>query len=258
MLENASRHRSRSPSWSPPARSAPYWAVVSGRSRWRSWPPPSASPRRPAWLVFAFSPSNDLAVAAGGLTACALAEVATLYLARARRRTHDADALLDRARARIAPRDRRRDGGVHRGAAALARPGPRRLDVTPRRGGAPGRRGAPAGPCRPASARPGTSSPTCWPRQSNASNSGCAPGLPTSSEPEQNLETRAPRADHRQRAVLAEAEARVHGRGRGARLDLEEQRASVLRMREELERAAQAALSEALEELEAHTPSAAA
>jgi len=70
---------------------------------------------------------------------------------------------------------------------------------------------------------------------------------------QQNLETELRRLEQRHKQLIAEAEARIDADASELVTTSDEQRASVLRLREELERAAQQAVAEALEELEAHT-----
>jgi len=70
---------------------------------------------------------------------------------------------------------------------------------------------------------------------------------------QQNLETEFRRLEQRQKQLIAEAEARIETEASELVTTSDEQRASVLRLREELERSAQQAVAEALEELEAHT-----
>jgi len=70
---------------------------------------------------------------------------------------------------------------------------------------------------------------------------------------QQNLETELRRLEQRQKLLIAEAEVRIETEASELVTTSDEQRASVLRLREELERSAQQAVAEALEELEAHT-----
>ncbi len=70
---------------------------------------------------------------------------------------------------------------------------------------------------------------------------------------QQNLEAQVRKLEQRQQQLIAEAETRIDAEAAELVSASEEQRASVLRLREELERSAQAAVAEALEELEAHT-----
>lgn len=70
---------------------------------------------------------------------------------------------------------------------------------------------------------------------------------------QQTLEAELRRLENRQGQLISEAEARIEAEAAELVATSDEQRASVLRLREELERSAQAAVSEALEELEAHT-----
>jgi hypothetical protein len=70
---------------------------------------------------------------------------------------------------------------------------------------------------------------------------------------QQSLETDLRRLEQRQQQLIADAEARIEAEASELISTSDEQRASVLRLREELERSAQSAVSEALEELEAHT-----
>jgi hypothetical protein len=68
-----------------------------------------------------------------------------------------------------------------------------------------------------------------------------------------SLETDLRRLEQRQKQLIADAEARIEAEASELVTTSDEQRASVVRLREELERSAQSAVSEALEELEAHT-----
>ena len=70
---------------------------------------------------------------------------------------------------------------------------------------------------------------------------------------QQNLEVQVRKLEQRQQQLIAEAETRIETEAAELVSTSEAQRASVLRLREELERSAQAAVAEALEELEAHT-----
>ena len=70
---------------------------------------------------------------------------------------------------------------------------------------------------------------------------------------QQSLETDLRRLEQRQKQLIADAEARIEAEASELVTTSDEQRASVVRLREELERSAQSAVSEALEELEAHT-----
>ena len=70
---------------------------------------------------------------------------------------------------------------------------------------------------------------------------------------QQALETELRGLEQRQKQLIAEAETRIEAEASELVATSDEQRASVLRLREELERAAQQAVAEALEELEAHT-----
>ena len=70
---------------------------------------------------------------------------------------------------------------------------------------------------------------------------------------QQNLETELRRLEQRQKQLIAEAEARIETEASALVTTSDEQRASVLRLREELERSAQQAVAGALDELEAHT-----
>ena len=70
---------------------------------------------------------------------------------------------------------------------------------------------------------------------------------------QQSLETDLRRLEQRQKQLIADAEARIEAEASELVATSDEQRASVVRLREELERSAQSAVSEALEELEAHT-----
>ena len=53
------------------------------------------------WVVFAFNPEQEIALAATGLVAAAVAEAGATLLARAVRRARAADAVLDQARAEV-------------------------------------------------------------------------------------------------------------------------------------------------------------
>jgi hypothetical protein len=70
---------------------------------------------------------------------------------------------------------------------------------------------------------------------------------------QQNLEAELRKLEQRQKQLIAEAESRIEAEASELVTTSDEQRASVLRLREELERSAQQAVAGALEELEAHT-----
>ena len=70
---------------------------------------------------------------------------------------------------------------------------------------------------------------------------------------QQSLETDLRRLEQRQKQLIADAETRIEAEASELVATSDEQRASVVRLREELERSAQSAVSEALEEIEAHT-----
>ena len=67
------------------------------------------------------------------------------------------------------------------------------------------------------------------------------------------LEAQLGKLEQRQKQLIAEAEARIEAEAAELVTTSETQRASVLRLREDLERSAQAAVAEALDELQAHT-----
>nr|MBA2461975.1 hypothetical protein [Actinomycetota bacterium] len=54
-----------------------------------------------AWIVFAFRPEREIALAATGLLATALAQTGAAFLAREMRRARQDDALLERARTHV-------------------------------------------------------------------------------------------------------------------------------------------------------------
>src|SRR4051812_30768723 len=54
-----------------------------------------------AWVVFAFEPETGVAIAAAGITVCALLAVGSLLLVQAARRSRRLDTELDRAQARL-------------------------------------------------------------------------------------------------------------------------------------------------------------
>jgi hypothetical protein len=70
---------------------------------------------------------------------------------------------------------------------------------------------------------------------------------------QQGLGTQLARLEQRQRQLIGEAEARIEAEADELVTTSDTQRATVIRLREELERSAQAAVAEALDELETHT-----
>ena len=70
---------------------------------------------------------------------------------------------------------------------------------------------------------------------------------------QRHLETQLARLQQQQKQALQEVEARIEAEAAELGSTAEEQRKAVFRLREELERAASAAVAEALDELEAHT-----
>jgi hypothetical protein len=70
---------------------------------------------------------------------------------------------------------------------------------------------------------------------------------------QRHLEAQLARLDQRQRQAIAQVEARIEAEAAELGSTADEQRATILRLREELERAAGAAVGEALDELESQT-----
>ena len=189
------------------------------------------------------------------LTLAILAFVlAIAALALARRRPPDRPQRgAESARGARRGADRRERRGAE--GAAGADCAPTRSRASPRTSG--GSRTSAARSWRSESARQGSSSQRRWPRPSAASTSVCAAGRDDLDRSQQTLETELRKLEQRQKQLIAEAEARIEAEASELVATSDEQRASVLRLREELERAAQQAVAEALEELEAHTTRAA-
>ena len=97
---------------------------------------------------------------------------------------------------------------------------------------------------------------TRWSRSSRArsagSTSGCA-ASPRTSSAQRQLEAQLARLEQRYRSALTEVATRLESEADELGSTADEQRKTVLRLREELERAAGQAVTEALDELEAQT-----
>ena len=204
------------------------------------------------WVVFAFRPERDVAVAATGLLAVAIAEAGATLLARAMRRARTADDLLDQARADVR-------GVIEAEQAAnleelqrwatRARADSISLLAEEERRLAEERRKALVERERAAGAELDDALAAVEQRVDERLRAWSD----DVDRAQQGLAGHVTRLEQHQRQLIAEAEARIEAEAAELVSTSDEQRASVLRLREELERSAQAAVAEALGELEAHT-----
>ena len=204
------------------------------------------------WVAFGFQSERDIAVLAGALSAAALAEASTVLLARAILRARADESALARARETI---DRmvleetdqitadlqRWLARVRADSISLLAEEERRLGEE-RRAGLVDREARVAAELADALA--------AVERRVEDRLRGWSDDLDRA---QQGLGTQLTRLEQRQRQLIGEAEARIEAEAAELVTTSEAQRATVLRLREELERSAQAAVAEALDELETHT-----
>ena len=205
-----------------------------------------------AWAGVALEPTRDLAISAGGLTVAALVEVAGSFLARSLARLRREDEAIERARLRLhsfleqevserGDELTRRLARLRADSISLLQEEERRLAEERRQ--------------------------SLVEREQERADELAARLADTERRVEERLRgwsddlDRAQRGlaeqlagvEQRQRQLIAEAEARIEAEATQLTDTSDEQRASVLRLREELARSAQTAVAETLDELQAHT-----
>ncbi len=204
------------------------------------------------WIVFALRPERDIAVAAAGLLAVAIAEAGAVTLARATRRLRTDEATFARARETIdrmiAEETEQVSADLQRWVArvradslSLLADEERRI-AEERRGELVEREQHVAAELADALA--------VVERRVDERVRGWSDDLDRA---QQTLGTQLERLEQRQRQLIGEAETRIEAEAADLFTTSEAQRVSVTRLREELEQSAQAAVAEALDELEAHT-----
>ncbi len=205
-----------------------------------------------AWIAFAFRPEREIAVAAAGLLVAAIAEAGATLLAGAARRARTEEATFAQARETIdrmiAEETEQVSADLQRWIARVRADSLSLLAEEERRV-AEARRGelvereqhvaAELADALAAVERRVDERLRAWSDDLDRA--------------QQALGTQLERLEQRQRQLIGDAEARIEAEAADLFTTSEAQRASVLRLREELEQAAQAAVAEALDELEAHT-----
>ena len=205
-----------------------------------------------AWVVFGLQPRRENAIAAAGLTVAALAEAAAAALARATRRARADESALVRARETIdrmiAEETEQVSADLHRWLARARADSISLLTEEERRLGEERRAELGEREARVASQLADTL--TAVERRVDDRLRGWSDDLDRA---QQALGTQLAHLEQRQRQLIGEAESRIETEAAELVTTSDAQRASVVRLREELERSAQAAVAEALDELEAHT-----
>ncbi len=204
------------------------------------------------WAIFAFQPERDIAVAATGLLVAAIAQAGAAALARATGRVRAEEATFVRARETI---DRmiaeeteqvgadlqRWIGRIRADSLSLLAEEERRL-AAERRGELVERE-----------QRVATELADTLATVERRVDERLRAWSDDLDRAQQALGTELEGLGLRQRQLLADAETRIEAEAADLFTTSEAQRASVIRLREELEQSAQAAVAEALDELEAHT-----
>ncbi len=206
-----------------------------------------------AWVGFAFNPDDrSVAVAAGGLTVAALAGAGAAALARALGRARRTDADVERVRASLtevidaeaAARAQELERTLARARAdsvSLLREEQRRI-AEEHRSELAERERATSDAHAEVLAR--------VERRFDERLLGFADDLDSA---QQTLGGHVARLEQRQTHLISEAEARIESEAAELISTADDQRATVLRLRDELERTAREAISEALDELQRHT-----
>ena len=204
------------------------------------------------WIAFAFRPERDIALAAGGLLATAIAEAGAAVLARATRRVRADEETFAQARETIdgiiAEETEQVGADLQRWIARIRADSLSLLAEEERRL-AEERRGE-LGEREQRVATELADALAAVERRVDERLRGWSDDL---EKAQQALGTQLERLEQRQRQLIGEAETRIEAEAADLFTTSEAQRASVIRLREELEQSAQAAVAEALDELEAHT-----
>jgi len=204
------------------------------------------------WIAFAFRPERELAMAATGLLAAALAQAAAAALARSLRRGQEADEVLEGVRSHVrAVIEEEKAATAEEVQRWLARTRADSISVLAdeERRLAEERRVALVERER----RAGEELVQALAVVERRVEERLRTWSDDVDRAQHGLSGEVAQLEQRQRQLLAEAEARIADGAAELVTGAEEQRASVLRLRAELEQSAQAAVAEALDELEAHT-----
>jgi len=204
------------------------------------------------WVVFAFQPERGLGVAATGLLAAAFTQAGAALLARAMRRSREADADFERARAQVkAVIEEEKAASTEELQRWLARARADAVSILAEeeRRLAEERRVALLEREREA----GDALAQALAAVERRVEERLRAWSDDVDRAQHGLSGQVAKLEQRQRQLIAEAETRIEAGAAELVSTSDEQRASVLRLREELERSAQTAVAEALDELEAHT-----
>ena len=204
------------------------------------------------WIAFAFRPERDLAVTAAGLLVAAIAQGSATVLARATQRARTDEGTFARARETIdrmiAEETEQVSADLQRWIARV-RADSLSLLADEERRIAEARRGELVEREQRVASELADALATVERRVDERLRSWSD----DLDRAQQTLGTQLERLEQRQRQLIGEAEARIEAEAADLFTTSEAQRASVLRLREEIEQSAQAAVAEALDELEAHT-----
>ncbi|MEJ7566805.1 MAG: hypothetical protein WKF41_00935 [Gaiellaceae bacterium] len=204
------------------------------------------------WIVFAFRPEREIAIVSTALLGTAIAEAGAAALAGAMRRLRTDEATFARARetidGMIAEETEQVSGDLQRWIARV-RADSLSLLADEERRIAEERRGELVERERRVAADLAEALATVE-RRVDERVRAWSDDLDRA---QQSLGSQLERLEQRQRQSIGDAEARIEAEAADLFTTSEVQRASVIRLREELEQSAQAAVAEALDELEAHT-----
>lgn len=205
-----------------------------------------------AWAGVALEPTRDLAISAGGLTVAALVEVAGSFLARSLARLRREDEAIERARLRLHSfldqEVAERGDELTRTLARLRADSISLLQEQERRLADERRQSLVEREQERADEVAGRLADA--ERRVDERLRGWSDDLDRA---QRGLAEQLGGVEQRQRQLIAEAEARIEAEATELSESSELQRASVLRLREELERSAQTAVAETLDELQSHT-----
>ncbi len=204
------------------------------------------------WIAFAFRPEREIAVAAAGLLAATIATAGAAALARATRRVRADEATFAEAREtidRMIAEETEQVGADLQRWIARSRADSLSLLAEEERRIAEERRGE----LVEREQRVATELADALATVERRVEERLRAWSDDLDRAQQNLGTQLERLEQRQRQLIGEAEARIEAEAADLFTTSEAQRASVIRLREELEQSAQAAVAEALDELEAHT-----
>lgn len=204
------------------------------------------------WVAWGFQTERELALAATGLVAAALAQAGAAFVARTTRRSREADATLDRARAQIrSVIEEEKAASTEELQRWIARTRADSLSLLAEeeRKLAEQRRAALIEQERKA-AEELAQALAAVERRVDERVRAWSDDVDRA---QHGLSGQVAKLEQRQRQLITEAETRIEAEAAELVSTTDDQRASVLRLREELERSAQAAVAGALNELETHT-----